>query len=167
MDLLAEDRTETLPVRADDVKGASYPTRYRQGLDLPGDVLDQGVLHRSYARTRASYTEVLYSADPEPEKITFPDPDVTFRTYTRSYPRTGLVYGGWDVHRVPAHEMGYGILGRCWPTTGRIEIRSDLYGDDFIEVLTHEATHMTNPDAPEQDVREMTRRKLSFSARWH
>jgi hypothetical protein len=101
----------------------------------------------------------------EPEEIDFDD-EVVFRNYVRAY-RKPPVYAGWEVRRVAAHHMGYGVLGRCFPYSGIIEIRGDLYGDDFQEVLTHEIIHMQNPGASELDVRQLTRMRLSFTPRWH
>ncbi|MBL7160911.1 MAG: hypothetical protein ISS93_03630 [Candidatus Aenigmarchaeota archaeon] len=87
----------------------------------------------------------------------------TMRNATPSLP----MYPGIEIHRVPAGQLGYGILGRCFPYSGLIEIRSDLYGDDFQEVLTHELTHLQNPQMGEMDVRAATRLKLQFTPKWH
>ncbi|MBI4021531.1 MAG: hypothetical protein HY369_04765 [Candidatus Aenigmarchaeota archaeon] len=76
-------------------------------------------------------------------------------------------YPGIEIRRVAGHELGYGILGRCFPYSGLIEIRSDLYGEEFAEVLTHELTHMASPQLSELDVRVATRMKLPFSPKWH
>ncbi len=88
--------------------------------------------------------------------------------YTRECrPPSGFFYPGIEVKKVPAGQIGYGILGRCFPYSGVIEIRSDLYGDDFAEVLTHEIIHMQNPHMGEHEVRMATRMKLPFTPRWH
>ena len=78
-----------------------------------------------------------------------------------------ILYPGIDIKKVPAGQLGYGILGRCFPYSGLIEIRSDLYGEDFREVLMHELTHMQHPNWSEMDVRVATRMRLPFSPRWH
>lgn len=83
------------------------------------------------------------------------------------YKKLGFFYPGFEIRRVPAHSLGYGVLGRCFPYSGIIEIRNDLYGDEFSEVLTHELTHMANPQWSELDVRIATRNKLPFSPKWH
>lgn len=83
------------------------------------------------------------------------------------YKKLGFFYPGFEIRRVPAHSLGYGVLGRCFPYSGIIEIRNDLYGDEFNEVLTHELTHMANPQWSELDVRIATRNKLPFSPKWH
>ena len=92
--------------------------------------------------------------------------DEVFKERIRKY-RPILVYPGIEIKRVPASHLGYGILGRCFPYAGLIEIRSDLYGEDFTEVLTHELTHMHNPHLGELEVRMATRMKLSFIPKWH
>ena len=83
------------------------------------------------------------------------------------YRKLGFFYPGFEIRRVPAHALGYGVLGRCFPYSSIIEIRNDLYGDEFNEVLTHELTHMANPHWSELDVRIATRQKLLFTPKWH
>ena len=90
-----------------------------------------------------------------------------FRKTARAYRPFSLAYPGFEIQRVPAGQLGYGVLGRCFPYSGIIQIRNDLYGDEFTEVLTHELVHMRNPHLGELDVRAATRLSLHFSPRWH
>lgn len=90
-----------------------------------------------------------------------------FKKYVRRYRSSMLPYPGIEIERVAAHMLGYGVLGRCFPYSGLIQIRSDLYGDEFAEVLTHELTHLQNPHWGELEVRMATRMKLPFTPKWH
>ena len=49
---------------------------------------------------------------------------------------------GVRVHKVPSYRLGEGVLGRAWIYDGLIEIRYDLRGEEFEEVLLHEMIHM-------------------------
>ena len=109
----------------------------------------------------------LFEKESKEENNEFFDNEDEFKAYVRRYRKTGFFYPGIEVRRVPAHQLGYGVLGRCFPYSGIIEIRQDLYGDEFSEVLTHELTHMANPHWGELDVRMATRMKLPFTPRWH
>jgi len=86
---------------------------------------------------------------------------------TSTYRSPMIFYPGIEIRRSSSSELGYGILGRCFPYSGIIEIRNDLYGDDFFEVLTHELTHMHNPHLNELEVRAATRLKMPFTPKWH
>lgn len=76
-------------------------------------------------------------------------------------------YGDILIRRVPRYSLGYRVLGRAFPLMKRIEIASDLYGQDFEEVKTHEIIHVRHPELSEADVRRRTRQSLSFSARFN
>lgn len=90
-----------------------------------------------------------------------------FKKKTRQYRKPMVFYPGIEIQRVPSGTLGYGVLGRCFPYAGLIQIRQDLYGDDFFEVLTHELTHMQHPHLGETEVRGATRMKLPFTPKWH
>ncbi|MBU0530673.1 MAG: hypothetical protein ABIH52_02925 [Candidatus Aenigmatarchaeota archaeon] len=76
-------------------------------------------------------------------------------------------YFGFVIRKVSRQQLGYGILGRAFPYLGLVEIASDLYGNDFEEVRTHEILHMQNSEKSEMDIRTLTRMSLPFTPRWH
>lgn len=111
-----------------------------------------------------SYKIIGYDSDEIKQEV-----EGNLKYYARKYHRIGLTYPGMSIERVPADVLGYGVLGRCFPysDTGLIQIRNDLYGDDFTEVLTHELKHMAHPEMSEDEIRQETRRKLPFTPRFH
>jgi len=84
----------------------------------------------------------------EPEDYPVQKPDVT------------LSMPSLPIQRVPSHILGNGVLGRCYVGTTLIQIRDDLYGDDFNEVDIHELKHALNPYLQEYYVRFWTRAML-------
>lgn len=76
-------------------------------------------------------------------------------------------YPGVEIRKVPRHVLGYNIMGRAFPYMGLIEIASDLYGNDFEEVKTHEILHIQNPGMSEENVRIMVKHMLPFQPRFH
>jgi hypothetical protein len=69
------------------------------------------------------------------------------------------------VERVPGHVLGEGVLGRTYTGLGHVQIREDLYGDDFLEVYVHELKHSFSPWLSEQQVRFWT--KQLIHTRYH
>lgn len=68
-----------------------------------------------------------------------------------------LAPGNWVISRVPKEVLGEGVLGRCWPNTGIIEILNTLTGADYEEVQQHEFNHLLHPEESESQVRYRTR----------
>lgn len=64
------------------------------------------------------------------------------------------------VRKRPRYVLGYGVLGRTWPSLRVIEIREDLEGREFYEVLLHELTHIERPYDSEYETRQRTRERL-------
>ncbi len=67
------------------------------------------------------------------------------------------------VERMPQHILGNGVLGRCYPALGVIQIRDDLYGRDFEEVDVHELKHAISPHMSEYQVRFWTRAMFDYT----
>jgi hypothetical protein len=74
---------------------------------------------------------------------------------------------GVMVVRSSGQVLGNGVLGRCYKGGNIIEIRDDLYGQDFEEVLRHEVNHVMFPYLGEHEVRSKTRYELPFPAKFH
>ncbi|MFC2136101.1 hypothetical protein ACFLTH_15910 [Bacteroidota bacterium] len=71
------------------------------------------------------------------------------------------------VRRVPQYALGVGVLGRTWPGTGMIEVLDGLYGNDFHEVMLHEVLHNIYPSDSEYMIRQKTKQRLPFEAKWN
>ena len=83
-----------------------------------------------------------------------------------------FVPSGVILKRMSQQEIGYGTLGiaiKSIGTAGFIGILDSLYGNDFEEVLSHEAIHLENWDWSEAKVRYETaqRVKSKFEPRFH
>lgn len=76
-------------------------------------------------------------------------------------------YLGVMIRRVPPEVLRPQVLGRAFPSLGLVEIRNDLYGNDFEEVKLHELMHMSHPSKSEYEIRQLTRMALPFSPRFH
>jgi hypothetical protein len=71
-----------------------------------------------------------------------------------------FVPSGVTVSRVPTSVLGTGVLGRAFIYQNHIEILDSLFGNEYIEVLTHEVLHILHPEKKEMDIRQMTRNYL-------
>jgi hypothetical protein len=87
--------------------------------------------------------------------------------YTNRHENYFFIPSNLSVRRVPGYSMGEGVLGRTWPGTGVIEILEHLYGQDFEEVMLHEILHNLYPADSEGMIRQKTRERLPFQARWN
>lgn len=83
--------------------------------------------------------------------------------YLRILPDCKSQMPSLPIQRVPSHILGYGCLGRCYTGTNLIQIRDDLYGNDFDEVYVHEILHAINPMLDELDVRRQTRHMFDYT----
>ena len=78
-----------------------------------------------------------------------------------------LVPSNVRIKRVPKAVLGEGVLGRSFPGLKIIEIRNDLYGMDWEEVLRHEMNHVNFPYLTENQIRTKTKQELPFQSRYH
>jgi hypothetical protein len=74
--------------------------------------------------------------------------------------------GGLILERVSHHALGPGVLGRAFPGLNLIQIREDLYGNDFEEVKKHEVNHIIFPYLNESEIRSKTKSELPFYTRF-
>ena len=63
--------------------------------------------------------------------------------------------------------LGNNVLGRSFPGLKIIEIREDLYGTDWEEVLRHEMNHINFPYMTENQIRTKTKQELPFHPKYH
>jgi len=149
---------------------------------LTGDLLDLFIIESEYKpHSRQGYSllpslnmeEKILGVDDDPEIMSESDEqeeeeeDHQINQYLLVYQPKRPDYFGWVIRRVPRQQLGYGVLGRAFPYFGLIEVASDLYGNDFEEVKTHEILHMTHPEKSEHDIRMLTKMSLPFTPRWH
>ena len=71
------------------------------------------------------------------------------------------------IKRVPQAVLGKGVLGRSFPGLKIVEIREDLYGKEWEEVLRHEMNHINFPYLTENQIRTKTKQELPFQSRYH
>ncbi len=88
-------------------------------------------------------------------------------TQTPAHAGYSSYYGDIIIRRVPRYNLGYGVLGRAFPRLRLVEIASDLYGQEFDEVKTHEILHVKNPGMSEMEIRRLTKEILPFAPRFH
>ncbi len=74
---------------------------------------------------------------------------------------------GAIVLRVPKSALEENVLGTAEIGTRVIRILDSLEGDEFLEVLYHEAMHLKYPNAQESEIRNMVSKTLPFKPKFH
>ncbi len=80
---------------------------------------------------------------------------------------TSSIPAGITVVKVPPYVLGENVLGRAFIYQGFIQIREDMHGNDYEEVLLHELLHIFHPEKDEKEIRDMTRTRLPFVSRYN
>ncbi len=60
------------------------------------------------------------------------------------------------IEYVPDYILGEGVLGRCFPSKGLVQIDRKLHGSARDKVKEHEITHYRHPEWSEWEVRRRT-----------
>ena len=71
------------------------------------------------------------------------------------------------IRRVPPAVLGENVLGRSFPGLKIVEIRDDLYGKEWEEVMRHEMNHINFPYLTEGQIRTKTKQGLPFVPHYH
>jgi hypothetical protein len=108
-----------------------------------------------YATTTPSYLEI--TAPSYLQEAAYVQPD---RFYVH-------IPAGVKVHRAPVSEFGSNLFGLAYPATGDVYVRDDLQGDEYIEVLFHEVSHVQYPHFSEQQNRSFVKSILGERATIH
>ena len=96
--------------------------------------------------------------DPYYYKTTVPKQEHTWYTFVPS---------NVSIKRVPPAVLGENVLGRSFPGLKIVEIRDDLYGKEWEEVLRHEMNHINFPYLTESQIRTKTKQELPFQSHYH
>jgi len=60
------------------------------------------------------------------------------------------------IEYVPDYILGHGVLGRCFPSKGLVQIKRTLKGHVKNRVKDHELAHFEHPEWTEWEVRKRT-----------
>ena len=71
------------------------------------------------------------------------------------------------IRRVTPAVLGENVLGRSFPGLKIVEIRDDLYGKEWEEVMRHEMNHINFPYLTEGQIRTKTKQELPFQSKYH
>ena len=99
-------------------------------------------------------------------KITFSTYDYT-TTKNKEKKWYTFVPSNIKIKRVNPSVLGEGVLGRAFPGLKVIEIREDLYENEWEEVLRHEMNHINFPYLTESQIRTKTKQELPFYSKYH
>lgn len=168
-ELLFRDRLQRIPVRVsqEQLLPEALPRPFSFFTDSPFEAPVVSPIAKDIAEAvrTAQMPEVHYA---QPVTVKY-DHAIAYRSDDTAAAGSFYVHvPSWvKVSRAPFHVFGSSLFGLAYTSTGEVQIREDLEGDAFSEVLQHEVFHQLYPSCSEAQIRQFTLARFGSRAVIH